>query len=114
MPLTLSLTLTDEQLAAIDHVAIEGAEAWVQHAFDHFVKKIITDKAAKYHDECVACKAMEGAAYKTAAQRDADRQAAERAKLESRLLKIAAERQAKIDALKATGLTEQQATILVS
>ena len=115
--LKLEIEITDEQLAAIDHVATEGAEQWCRHAFQHFVAKIITDKAAKYHDACVAAKAAEGAGYKTAAMRDAEARAAKEREVGAERLRVAAEveatKAAKIAALVATGLTLEQAEILV-
>ena len=116
--LKLEIEITDEQLAAIDHVAREGADAWCRHAFDHFVAKIITDKAAKYQPEYVAAKAAEGVGYKTAAVRDAEARAAKELEVEAERLLVAAEveatKAAKIAALVATGLTQKQAEILVT
>jgi len=117
MPITLSITLTDEQLAAIDHVVIEGAEAWVNHAFDHFVAKIITDKAQKYLPDMLAAKARHGAAYKTAKVRHEEEMAAEAARFAKERADREAERakvrQDKIDRLVAKGMPLEQAEILV-
>ena len=116
--LKLEIVITDEQLAAIDHVAREGGVAWCRHAFDHFVKKIIVDKAAKYQPEYQKAKAADGVNYKTAAVRDAEARAAEELEIEAVRLSKAAEveatKAAKIAALVATGLTTKQAEILAA
>ena len=111
--LKLEITITDEQLADIDHVAIEGAEVWVRHAFNHFVKKIITDKAAKYHEDCVACKTRDGVNYKTAAQRNTEEKAKRDTAAAEKAAAVAAAKQTKIDALVKSGMTVEQATILI-
>ena len=116
--LKLEIEITDEQLAAIDHVAREGADAWCRHAFEHFVSKIITDKAAKYQPEYQKAKAAEGVNYKTAAVRAEEGRVAKEQEIEAARLSKAAEveaaKAAKIAALVATGLTQRQAEILVT
>ena len=84
----LELDLSDEDLAAIGHVAVDPI-AWAQHAFDHVGAKPVRDKIDKYRAEYAAAKAEQGDAYKNRAQRKADEDAALAAKIEAH--RVAAE-----------------------
>ena len=87
LDLTLTLNLTDEDLAAIEHVVIDDptrkpgqrvGEAWARRAFDTLGVNgpvAVANKVNKYRADYLAAKAeaeARGVPYRNAAEREAD------------------------------------------
>ena len=65
------MQLTEEQLAILDHRCIEGGQLWADR---HGNEKWMLEAVAEHKQIYLDAKASEGVGYKTAAQKEADRE----------------------------------------
>jgi hypothetical protein len=65
------MQLTEEQLAILDHRCIEGGQVWADR---HGNEKWMLEAVAEHRQTYLDAKASEGDNYKTASQKEADRE----------------------------------------
>lgn len=103
----LTLTLSDEDLAAIGHKVVDPV-AWAQHAFERVGAAAVREKIAKYQEEYLAERERLGGDYKSRAQLQAEEDAAE----EARLAALAAAREAQRAEEEAAGVARREAAAI--